>query len=740
MKSSREKTLRSLGSPSSEDWWNPDVDPKVIVLEDPTVRAVFDARTGGWIDFQHKTTGWKIHQRAELGQSFRAYATWKDRLFNPVSGLGCELGSVTVDASAQRIIFHWDRLRIPNGRLLPVNLVLQVLLEAGRLTFSGTLKNGSDATITTLSWPVLGDMVPPESTDSLYRENLDYGTMKRTPLWPRMANERGYYGTNYPMQIEGKGSLLPGIPGAYHFPQRFVLLSAPNQGIYVGVHDTGAQQMVCFQSELRPGYQDSFHATSPELSNLGETPVHLTFESVHYPMAAPGETIELPNIVIQPYIGDWHNGLDIYRDWRATWHQPAAAPEWVHEVHSWQQIQIGSTEDDLRTAFSDLPERARQLADHGVTALQLVGWNQGGQDRGNPSHDPDERLGTWQDLKAAISKIEALGVRVILFNKFVWADVTRSDYASFLDSAAVDPYGMPYYHPGYEYQTPVQWMSINNRRFMVACLNDPAWIILCQREFEKSLSLGASGILYDEAFHHYAATHCFSGKHGHRCPATLASGDLKLGSTFQELLRQRNRSDFLLAAEAPFDLQHRHYALSYFRIFAGHIPAERYADPYYPIMVAVTGFDDREMINRALLYRYIISYEPYNFKGDLDDFPLTVAYGKKVDAFRARYSDYLWKGEFRDTVGASIQIAPGVPISYSVFLHSSQGLRAVVLINDDRSEAHEVTIEFDRAGALHSASPERPELEPCGSQVVVPARSVVVVVEGVPVSVPVPVG
>ena len=207
MKSSREETLRSLGSPSSEDWWNPEVSPKLIVLEDPTVRAVFDARTGGWIDFQHKRIGWKIQQRAELGQSFRAYATWKDSLFNPISGLACELGSAALDASGRRITFQWDRLRIPNGKVLQVSLVLQVLLEAGRLTFSGTLKNNSDATITTLSWPVLGDLVPPENADSLYRENLDYGTMKRTPLWPRMANERGYYGTNYPMQIEGKGSL-----------------------------------------------------------------------------------------------------------------------------------------------------------------------------------------------------------------------------------------------------------------------------------------------------------------------------------------------------------------------------------------------------------------------------------------------------------------------------------------------------------------------------------------------------
>ncbi len=210
----------------------------------------------------------------------------------------------------------------------------------------------------------------------------------------------------------------------------------------------------------------------------------------------------------------------------------------------------------------------------------------------------------------------------------------------------------------------------------------------------------------------------------------MTSGDLILGQTFQELLRQRKRSDFLLSAEAPFDLQHQHYALSYFRIFDGHIPAERYADPFYPIMIAVTGFEDREMINRALLYRYIISYEPFNFKGDLNDFPLTLAYGKKVDAFRSLYSDYLWKGEFRDSVGAKINIAPGVPISYSVFLHSQKKLRAVVLINDDRNEAHQVHLELHRAGLLSLAGPESPELQPCGPRVVVPARSAIVVFEG----------
>ncbi|HEY0793501.1 MAG TPA: DUF6259 domain-containing protein, partial [Chthoniobacterales bacterium] len=433
-----------------------------------------------------------------------------------------------------------------------------------------------------------------------------------------------------------------------------------------------------------------------------------------------------------PYQGAWHAGVDVYRRWRATWHRPAPSPSWVHEVHAWQQLQIGSAEDDRRTRFTDLPSRARALARHGVTALQLVGWNDGGQDRGNPSHDPDPRLGTWEELKTAIERIEAMGIRVILFNKFVWADVTRPDYERFIASAAVDPYGMPYYHPGYEYQTPVQWMSINNRRFMVACLHDPEWQERCVREFEKSLALGASGILYDEAFHHYAATHCFSDRHGHRVPATMYSGDMRFGERLMQVIRAHGaESRFLLSAEAPFDLQQQHYALSYFRIFEGHIPAERYADPFYPILIAATGFDDREMVNRALLYRYIISYEPYHFKGDLEDFPLTLAYGKLVDALRRRYAEFLWQAQFRDILGAEVAATAGPAVSYSVFTKDDSGPTAVVLVNDDPDSEVRVTVKLAGAsGNLAWVSPEEPDLHPCDGAVRVPPRGAVVVLSG----------
>jgi hypothetical protein len=191
MKSSDQQTIRSLGSPSTEDWWNSDAGDEVLILEDPTVRAVFDAKTGAWIDFQHKPGGWKIQQRAELGQPFRAYAAWKDHLFNPVSGLKCRLRDARLDSSARRVSFEWDQIRTSGGIELEVSLLIEICLEHGQLTFSGYLQNASDATVTTLSWPILGDLIPPSRKDFLCRENLDYGTMKRTPLWPRTANERG---------------------------------------------------------------------------------------------------------------------------------------------------------------------------------------------------------------------------------------------------------------------------------------------------------------------------------------------------------------------------------------------------------------------------------------------------------------------------------------------------------------------------------------------------------------------
>lgn len=83
-----------------------------------------------------------------------------------------------------------------------------------------------------------------------------------------------------------------------------------------------------------------------------------------------------------------------------------------------------------------------------MKAIQLVGWNKGGQDSGNPSHDTDPRLGTREQLRDAIAQIQALGVNVILFNKYTWSDITTDWFRKeLIHFAALDPYRDYYQYP-----------------------------------------------------------------------------------------------------------------------------------------------------------------------------------------------------------------------------------------------------------------------------------------------------
>merc|ERR1712196_1520 len=97
-------------------------------------------------------------------------------------------------------------------------------------------------------------------------------------------------------------------------------------------------------------------------------------------------------------------------------------PAWQLEPHSWQQIQFNDPEDKEGVNYTEFIEVGKTAARWGVKAIQVTGWNNGGQDQANPLHDTDPRLGTHAQFAAAIKAVQAMGVKVILFTKFLWAD------------------------------------------------------------------------------------------------------------------------------------------------------------------------------------------------------------------------------------------------------------------------------------------------------------------------------
>ena len=143
-------------------------------------------------------------------------------------------------------------------------------------------------------------------------------------------------------------------------------------------------------------------------------------------------------------------------------------------------------------------------------------------------------------------------------------------------------------------------------------------------------------------------------------------------------------------------------------------------------MTAVTGFNDRNMLNQCLMYRFIISYEPYNFKGRLEDYPETVAYGQKVDEIRREYRKWFWDGEFQGTKGVTVSpVDGGIFETYGVFAAEDNSVGVVLCNYEDTTWCVNVNAESGRLRKYRLVEDEA--WKPIEGGVVLPPRSAAIV-------------
>lgn len=684
-----------------------------VVLEDDVLLVAFDRHSGALTRLLCKSTGWAIQGRPGLGRSLRLLAPLPHRRDNFVLP-GRQQASLVEKVSDHQVRLQWKDLVSEHGGVLDIVFNATATLHQGQLSFESELINRSPLTVETLDYPYLGDLTPPSRESTLITEHMWYDNLVGDEVYPTFTNEHGYWGVRWPLKtIDSKQSLL-------------CLLQAPEQGLYTAMHDPTQPYLLQFTFEQHPGVLDSIDSQVPEQNAIAGIPVHLDFRTCHFLFAHPHSQRKLAPVVFEPYRGDWHAGIDVYKRWRSTWFRKPGVAAWVKEVHSWQQLQENTPEQDYTIPYSDLKTYIDECVAYDVRAIQLVGWNKGGQDGGDPAQNTDPGLGTWQELHDAIAYAQAKGVKIVLFGKLSWADMTTELFKTELYKyACTDPYGIPYQTGGYSYITPTQLAGINNHRREIMDFLCPAYQQIMVDQFKKILALGSAGWLYDEVCHHGPVEYSFSPTHGYTPPGYIYNGDMPVAALLRAAADKVN-PDFVFAGEAPQDWLMQYYPVSYFRIGGGSRPVARYIDSYAPLMVAVTGFNDRQMLNLILLNRYIISYEPYNFKGKLSNFPLTLNYGRKIDALRNRYKDYLWDAEFRDTMGATV-VSEGSP-RHSVFVAAS-GKRAVVVVNNDARRSIHATVHLPNPGKLVLVSPEHPDQVPTSGSIHLPSLSAAVFME-----------
>jgi len=684
-----------------------------IILEDSELLVAFDKASGALTQMVRKSTQWTIERRPELGVSFRLLVPLPKQRANFV--VGQKQHAVSVEKiSAHRVEIAWKDPVSEHGGVVPLTLSAAVELQNGVLTFAATLVNGSSLTVETLDYPYFGDLNPPAKGEKMEADHMWYANLVVDEIHPHFNNAKGYWGVNFPTKsIESKESL-------------FCLIQAEKQGIYAEISDPTQPYLLEFTFEQHPGVVQSLDNIVPEQDKLSGLDVNLEFRCCHFLFVQPHSTKKTAHVSMCTYDGGWHGGIDVYKKRRAQWFKQTRVADWTKDVHSWLQLQIDGAEQDFAIPYRELPGYIDECAANGVTAIQLVGWQIGGQDGGDPCLDTDPGLGTWEELHQAILHARSKGVKMILFAKPVWADrTTEWCKRELYKYAATDPYGIPYEIGGYSYTTPTQLAAINNRRRYIMDVQSLAYRDIATREFQKIVDLGAAGWLHDEVCWHGPIDYSFSSDHGYPAPGYLYGGDMPLAEQFRAAADKVD-PDFTFAGEAPSEWLLQQYPVSYFRIDNNSRPVCRYIDSRAPLMAAATGMDDREMLNLILLNRYIISYEPFYFKGHVTDFPLTLEYGKKIDALRRKYRAFLWEAEFRDNLGAAV--TSDGKHRHSVFV-ASGAKRAVVVINQEFSKAITVKVDLPNAGSLLVASPEQQESQPTSGTLTIPARSAVVVME-----------
>lgn len=704
--------------------------PGTARLENAFLALDIETACGRITGLLNKKTGWQVIRQPALAMGLRMVVPIENHRNNRVLGESQRLSDIRViDGTTARL--RWDSLTGDKSGKLDISVEASIELRDAAITFSVNVINGSPHTVEEIWYPCFGGLRGPAEQPDLYCRSLNMvGGITESVLGDDFSDECGYWGVDHP-------TMLRGFPGpAAQVP--FELLDNGVQGLYLGEHNPHPD-LVLFVHELKPGYLDSKHRRVAPGDTIGEHPAGFCVSVARMPFLPPGERCALAPVVVAAYEGDWHRGIEPYRAYRSQWYRPLPRPAWNDDIDCWMTLHINSPEGCCRYLYSELPEIMREARDSGVQALQLIGWARDGQDGAEPYQDTDPRLGSAEDLRKAIADIEALGVRVILMCKFKWCDGTVPQYAAeLMPLTAKSMHGLPVYFGGYAYQTLAQHMGGGSRRVGAAlCHGSPALHALALREFGKILSLRPSGILYDELQN---CLTCFDPTHGHRPGAAMTRGSLELAGAFHAAAERAYPEGFLFAGEGPCDHVSQIYSVNYIRSWdrtwhgGRHIPAWKYLDPGMQTATCVTGFDDREMINQCVTYGYIINYEPFNFKGRLSDFPATVDYGRKAQRLRRRLWDYLWRGRFRHTDGASVKPAGcngAAEHIYSVFDHASGGKSAVVIANQDfRNSLPAVVILNGRPDAQFDLySIEHEEVTRCAGRVTVPPRSLVVLVE-----------
>ncbi|MFS0713291.1 DUF6259 domain-containing protein [Microbacterium sp. 2P01SA-2] len=637
---------------------------QLLTLEDPHLSVGFDARTGGLVRFDDGRVGPWLEE-ASAGSLFVIEIPRGGDRTVVVQTAQQSLSGHEFTADRNAVTLRWTDPITSAGETLHGDITVIATIDQGalRLSLSVAFAEGG---VEAVRFPSLRGIRP--GARELELRGVDYSTGTRVGLLPVFDSNAPYWGTMFPDYASG--NLRPELVGNPTSP--FVALATDVGGVAV-MPARPTLDFIGWRASLEPGFADSLARTAgPDAA--------VTLDAIHFPAAM--DRIELPEMSLAPYAGDWTGSLEPYRRHQAPTRHSRAA--WLTEPRLWLQVQLMSTEGEPRYDFDDLVDIIEECAAEGIGAIQIVGWNEGGQDGLVPWHRPATKLGGPAALQRALDRARELDVATVLYVKYVWVEKPGPNWDELERFVSRDPHGQPYAQPGPVYHSSRKRYGISTPWYVPLCFGVRELRDRIADEVAEMASWGADGILADESLYHGRALLCFADDHGHPVGASAFTWD----AAYIDDIRARlgDAADtFVIAAEGAYDAQFEDYDVSYFRsASAQHRPVGRMLRPDARIVTALTGFDEHGMIAQSLLDGYAMSLEPFNFKGRPRDMPVTVERARRAEQVRGRYADWLWNGELVTDAAVTVAAADGAGsiglVRHTVWRRSPDDSSRVVVV------------------------------------------------------------
>lgn len=654
-------------------------------IENDACRLEFDELSGAVSKILFKSSQLNIIANRRLAANFKLLVPLPELRNNYLIGSKQKLSHFNCDNNSCTLT--WETITNTNGSFqIRVQQRYELGPEANEILIATTVKNETSFTIEEIWSPIVGgfhgirDRMKTEFTAALWDgtaapNNGKYPLARFPSSFPYWNEYYDYFEIAYPWELSMQW---------VDFTNR-----ETHEGLYFASHDI-SPQVTFFHFELQPGMvQRGKLDRWPSRAEAGQrTPEGVNCSVVKLPFVKPSESWTSAPVCIHFHGGDWHVAADRYRRWIDTWMTIAPKPEWAKDNMTWETLVFGYPDDLILYKFSDIPKLAREAVKNGINVLNITGFHRGGLDRGYPDYSPDPRQGTKDELHNAIKEANKLGVKVLPFVNIQVADVNTDEFKNELYKwTAKDRFGNQI-HIDYGMHTFAEKNRWGSRKLAYMCPSAKPYQDLIVGRFEEVVDLGFNGLEIDKVADYGL---CYDENHEHRPGEAFSKGTSETLKRISENCR-RHSPDFFISVEAAYPFLWPYANAGFFRLRDwDRSPICRYSFPEIMMTSCIDQFDFQS-VNNCLRVGYLMNIEIHNAHGNIRSAPKLGRYLKEIARIRNELGDYLWNGQFRDTVGANLS-GETRDVLFGVHIDRKSSKRAVVLMNTgDREKSVKVIL------------------------------------------------